>query len=78
MVLFGLSTASGRVLPRWNALPLVIGLLPTVIVFPQAYTVAPAPNYFLFAMFALLGLGYVLLGYVVRSGVSLQATTAAG
>ncbi len=77
MILFGISTAQSRALPRWNVLPLLVGLLPFVVVVRQIYS-APGPYYFLFGVFALVGLGYMLFGYVVLSDVSQQATAAAG
>ena len=76
MILFGISTASSKALPRWNALPLLLGLLPFVVVVRQTYS-APGPHYFLFGVFAFLGLGYVLFGYVVLSDVSRRAVAAA-
>jgi hypothetical protein len=71
MVLFGISTSSSRVLLRWNALPVLVGMLPFVVVFPQIRNVnQPGPHYFLFSVFAIVGLGYALLGYLVHSDVS--------
>lgn len=75
-VLFGVSTVQTTVLPRWNVLPLLVGLLPFLVLLPNSFS-ERGPNYFLFGLFALVGLGYGLLGYVVYADVSRREMAAA-
>jgi len=76
MMLFGVSTIQTAPLPRWNVLPLMVGLLPFLVLLPNSFS-ERGPNYFLFGLFAFVGLGYVLLGYVVYSDVSRRELAAA-
>src|SRR5262249_46572070 len=78
MLLFGVVAASSRALPRRNVLPLLVSLLPFVVVFRlrQAFG-GIGPYYLLFAVFAVIGLGYALFGYVVYSDISQRETVVA-
>ncbi len=75
-LLFGVSTIQTAPLPRWNVLPLLVGLLPFLVLLPNSFS-ERGPLYFLFGVFTLVGLGYGLLGYVVHSDVSRREMAAA-
>jgi hypothetical protein len=76
VVLFGIAAVQTKVLPRWNALPIVIGLLPSLRFITTNLGEAYGPQYTAFASIALMGLGYALLGYLVQSDTSRQKAAA--
>jgi uncharacterized membrane protein len=76
-MLFGIATIQTRSLPRWNALPLLLGLLPLLIFLTRANNQTYGNDYVAFGLLFLVGLGYALLGYVVLSNVSRRELAAA-
>ncbi len=77
MMVFGITTIQARALPRWNVLPVLIGLLPVLIFVTNADEQRGGPNYIAFGVIVLVGLGYALLGYVVHSDISGKELAAA-
>ncbi len=64
-LLFGLANMGSKVLPRWNALPLIIGLMAVLISILHDLL---GIGWTLPVGIVTLGLGWVLLGYVLWSG----------
>ena len=72
ILLLGVATLRAAVLPSpWRALPLVIFLLNTPFSFlgPQFMAAGINPSIFMVAQQLLLGLGWVLIGYALWSGM---------
>lgn len=66
-LLFGVANLKSRALPRWNALPLIVGLVPVLI--SILHDVAGI-GWTLPAGSMMLGVGWVLLGYVLWLGAT--------
>lgn len=72
MLLFGYATLRSRALPRWNALPLLIGAT-AVITAPAVAGIVPQPVGI--GAYLLSGIGWILLGLVLRADTGTTATT---
>jgi hypothetical protein len=77
LMLFGISAIQTKTFSRWNALPILIGLSPFLMFLNNQQGIVYGPQYESFAAVALMGLGYVLLGYVVYADMSRQERAAA-
>lgn len=70
MLLFGYATLQSRALPRWNALPLLIGAT-AVVTTPAVAGIAPQPVGI--GAYLLSGVGWILLGLVLRADTGTTA-----
>ena len=80
LVLFGLAALRAKLLPRWNAAPLIIGLLsafgPALAAVGSRWGTSFEQG---FACFMLsLGLGWIVLGYILWSGKTATARPGSG
>lgn len=76
MVLFGYMTLRTRILPRWNALPVLIGLTPLGLGPAVLFGLLPdAGLTMLLAIGAYLlsGIGWILLGFTLRTDIDASA-----
>ena len=70
-ILFGIDALRKRLLPRWNAMPLLVGLPTILLIVPSSLIDTSTPHHFeltlitTFLRFGLTGVGWVLLGIVL-------------
>ena len=62
LFLFGLVNLKGRVLHRWNALPLVVGLFGGLVPFALSFFIPEQSDLPWWMLLAVLGVGWLLLG----------------
>jgi hypothetical protein len=74
MVVFGLTALGARPLPRWNWLPIVIGVMPLIMFVFNPNRNGIDTEWENIIVYVVMGLGYAALGYVMHKDQTREMT----